>query len=133
MKNIILSIAILGALALSAFADGSIRVARRLPEAVNGTNAVVAVKFNQSGAAVKPVAFDLFGGTASSGTVTAYQVRHFGGATVTNVVKSAAACAATNAFTVADLRSYCYANEPLYFKFSLAAGGYLVIYAEKKE
>ena len=132
MKNIILSIAILGALAVSAFADGSIRVARRLPEAVNGTNAVVAVKFNQSGA-VKPVAFDLFGGTASSGTVTAYQVRHFGGATVTNVVKSAAACAATNAFTVADFRSFCYANEPLYFKFSLAAGGYLVIYAEKKE
>ena len=133
MKNIILSLAILGAVAVSAFADGNIRVAKRLPEAANGTNAVVAVKFNQSGTAVKPVAFDLYGGTASSGTVTAYQIRNFGGTVVTNTLKSAASCAATNALTVSDARGYCYANEPLYFKFSLADGGYIVIYAETKE
>lgn len=132
MKNIILSIAIVAALAVSALADSSIRVAKRLPEAANGTNAVVAVKFNQA-KAVKPLAFDIYGGTASSGTVEAYQIRSFGGAVVTNTVKASADCAATNAFTVADFRSFCYANEPVYFKFSLADGGYLVIYAETKE
>jgi hypothetical protein len=123
-----------GALAYTALADANIRVSKKLPAAAGGTNAVVAVSFNaQPGTAVEPIAFDLFGGTASSGTVTAYQIRDFGGSPVTNTLKAAASCAATNAFTVADYRGYCYANEPVYFKFSLAAGGQLVIYAKTKE
>ena len=130
MKKLTLALALV-ALAVSVYADGAVRVYRKLPAA--GTNAVVQVKFGQSAKAVEPVAFDLLGGTASSGTVAVYQIRNVGGTVVTNTLQSAAACAATNTITVSDPRGYCYANEPLYFKFSLTAGGQLVIYGKTKE
>lgn len=132
MRNLILSIAIVAALAVSAFADGALRVAKPLPSVAHGTNAVVAVKFATQ-RAVKPLAFDVYGSTVSSGTVTAYQLRQYGSTVETNTLFSAAAPASTNAFTVATPRGFCFGNEPIYFKFTLAAGGYLVVYGETKE
>ena len=132
LSAILMALAV-GAIAYSAFADANVRLSRKLPAAADGTNAVVAVKFNVEGATVEPLAFDLYGGTASSGTVVAYQIRSFGGVTSTNVLHASASCAATNALTVADFRSYCYANEPIYFAFSLADGGQLVLYGKIKE
>lgn len=131
MKKLALTICAAMGIAAAASADGYVRVARQLPSAAAGTNAVVAVKLG--GKAVQPLAFDLFGGTASSGTVTAYQIRNVAGGPVTNVVKATASCAATNAVSVADYRGYLYAGEPLYFKFSEAAGGTLVVYGQTKE
>lgn len=115
------------------YADGYVRVVKRIPPAASGTNAVVSVRFGDSTRAVEPVAFDISGATASSGQVSAYQIRDLGGTLTTNTVKAAADCAATNAISVASFKGYCYGNEPLYFKFTLATGGYLTVYGKVKE
>ncbi len=132
MKSTILAFCMALGIAAAAFADGIVRVAKPIPAAAQGTNAVVAVKFSTQ-RAVNPVVFDVFGPTVSSGTVTAYQLRHYGQIVETNTLFAAAAPSATNAFTVATPRGFCYGNEPVYFKFTLAAGGYLVVYGETKE
>ena len=135
MKKFICTLAIAAVVAVSAFADGNVRTTARIPDAAHGTNAVVAVRFGGPAArfAVQPLAFDIIGDTVSSGNVTAYQIRNFGGVATTNVLKAAAACAATNACSVADFRAYCYGNEPVYFQFTLATGGTLVLYGQTKE
>ena len=115
------------------YADGYVRVARRIPPAASGTNAVVSVRFGDADHAIEPVAFDITGATAASGQVSAYQIRDIGGTLATNTVKAAADCAATNAISVASFKGYCYGNEPLYFKFTLATGGFLTVYGKVKE
>lgn len=131
MKKSFIIAAAAAALSFAAFADSPARVIKQLPDAANGTNAVVAVQFAK-GAAVEPVAFDIYGGTASSGTVTAYIVRQFAGTAVTNTVKAAASCAATNVISAVSIQNNVYSGEKLLFKFSAANGGTLVVYGKRK-
>lgn len=131
MKKSFFIAAVAAALSFAAFAESPARIIKPLPDAANGTNAVVAVQFAK-GNAVAPVAFDIYGGTASSGTVEAYIVRQFNGTAVTNTLKAAASCAATNVFSSVSVQNHVYSGEKLVFKFSAANGGTLVVYGDRK-
>ncbi len=127
MKRIILTIAAVAALAVTAIAlaDQPVRVFKTVPA---GTNVVVSVKFGND--AVNPTAYDIFGVT--NGTCAVYSVLYKNGAPVTNTYVAAQAVASTNAVTNADAKKYLY-GDFLLFLFSNSNGGQVWVYGDKKQ